>query len=114
MSKFMFIYRAESSDQAPSPEEMQEIMGRWMSWIEVGMKQGWMSDAGDALTPAGVVVRNSDVVTDGPFAESKELVNGYSVVEADSLQAAAALAKDCPIYSAGGCVEIRELALVGA
>ncbi len=73
-----------------------------------------MVDAGDALQPAGKVVRNNDVVTDGPFAESKELVNGYTVVEADSLQAATAYTKNCPIFNGGGCVEVRQLAEVSA
>ncbi|MDB3935714.1 YciI family protein, partial [Granulosicoccus sp.] len=86
----------------------------WMSWIEEGSKQGWIADGGDALTPEGHVVRAGDVVTDGPFAESKELVNGFTIVLADSLKAATALAAKCPIFDAGGCVEVRPLAEVGS
>ncbi len=51
------------------------------------------------------------MVSDGPFAESKEIVGGYSIVEADDLSAASGLAKTCPAAdSPGGTIEIRELA----
>lgn len=114
MPKFMFIYRAEPSSEPASPEQMQEVMAHWMSWIEDGSKQGWIVDAGDALMPEGQVIRASDVVTDGPFAEAKELVNGFSIVQAESLAAATKLVKGCPIFDAGGCLEVRPLAEVGS
>ncbi len=42
MAKFMFIYRAEPWKEEPSPEQMQEIMGKWMAWIDEGMnRDGW-------------------------------------------------------------------------
>jgi hypothetical protein len=56
------------------------------------------------------VVDARKVVTDGPFVESKEIVGGYSIVEADSIDAAAQLAKGCPALSFGGNVEVRPLA----
>ena len=68
---------------------------------------------GDALKPGGAVVNADLSVTDGPFAESKELVGGYSMVEASELAAAVELAKTCPTHNYGGQVEVRELANVG-
>ena len=50
----------------------------------------------------------TDSVTDGPFAESKELVGGYCMCEADSLDAATELARSMP--ETGGAIEVRELA----
>src|SRR5579871_3058967 len=110
MAKFLFIYRGGGeAAQSMSPEEMQQHMKKWETWIGEAMRQGWMVDAGDALTPEGRVV-NAKVVTDGPFVEAKEIVGGYSIVEADSIDAAAKLAKSCPALQVGGKVEVRTLA----
>jgi hypothetical protein len=73
------------------------------------MQAGWMTDPGDGLTPEGCVV-TAKVISDGPFVESKEIVGGYSVVEAENIQAAAKLAKGCPAIEYGGSVEVRRLA----
>lgn len=112
MAKFMFVYRDSSdADQADvSPEVMQQVIEQWMTWIQGAMEAGWMVEPGDALKGEGKVVRGDMVITDGPFAESKELVGGYSMVEAADLAAAAALAEGCPSLSVGGSVEVRELA----
>jgi hypothetical protein len=74
------------------------------------MAKGWMTSPGDALTPEGRLVDAKKVVTDGPFVESKEVLGGFSIVQADSLDAAAELAKGCPGLLFGGKVEVRPLA----
>jgi hypothetical protein len=110
MSKFLFIYRGGSDSTGEmTPEEMQQHMQKWETWIREAMQKGWMLDPGDALTPEGRVVK-AKVVTDGPFVESKEIVGGFSIVQADSLDAAAKLAKGCPGLEVGGAVEVRVLA----
>ena len=114
MAKFMFVYRGgHEKEQDLSPEAMQKVMQSWWDWIQGGIDAGWMVDGGDALKPEGRLVSPSGAVTDGPFAESKELVGGYSMVKADSLDEAVALTKGCPMFDAGGTVEVRELADVG-
>lgn len=111
MANFLFVYRgAAGANAAMSPEEMQQVMKKWEMWIGEGMQKGWMIHPGDALTPEGRVVKSKQVVTDGPFVESKEIVGGYSIVQADSIDAAAELAKGCPALSYGGNVEVRALA----
>lgn len=111
MSKFMFVYRDDPSQPQPSPEEMQQAMQVWMKWIEDGMAAGWLVDGGDALVPSGKVVGPDAQVTDGPFAESKELVSGYSIVNASSYDEAVELAKGCPMITVHhGHVEIRQFA----
>ena len=111
MPNFLFLYRNENRDMKSfSPEQIQQIMQRWMDWINGGIEAGWMVNKGDALDSDGKVVNSDKVVTDGPFAESKEIVGGYSVVQADSLDAAAELAKSCPGCQDGGKVEVRPLA----
>ena len=114
MPRFMFVYRGghEGIEHA-SPEQMQEEIQMWTDWIQGGVEAGWMLDGGDALKPGGAVVNADLSVTDGPFAESKELVGGYSMVEAPDLASAVELAKSSPMPKPGGTVEVRELAGVG-
>jgi hypothetical protein len=115
MANFLFVYRGGSESQAKtSPEEMQQIMQKWSSWIGEALQKGWMIDPGDALTEEGRVVSAKKVVTDGPFVESKEIVGGYSIVKADTIDAAAELAKGCPALLTGGKVEVRALAGLAA
>ncbi len=115
MANFLFVYRGGNEGPANlSPEEMQENMQKWGTWIKEALQKGWMIDPGDALTGEGRIVNAKKVVTDGPFVESKEVIGGYSVVKADSLDAAAELAKGCPGLIHGGRVEVRPLAGLAA
>ena len=114
MARFMFIYRGgHEGMQDTSPEQMQQVMQMWMDWIQAGTEAGWMLDGGDALKPEGAIVHGDQSVTDGPFAESKELVGGYSMVEAADLAAAIELAKGSPALKTGDTVEVRELPAMG-
>jgi hypothetical protein len=111
MVKFLFVYRGASDAHSKmTPEEMQNNMKKWKTWIAEGFQKGWMVDPGDGLTGEGRVVR-AKVVTDGPFVESKEIVGGFSIVQADSVDVAAQLAKGCPALLNGGYVEVRPLAV---
>jgi hypothetical protein len=111
MANFLFVYRGgDERFQSMTPEELQQHMQQWTNWIAEGFQKGWMVDAGDALTPEGRVVNAKKVVTDGPFVESKEIVGGFSIVKADSIDKAAELAKGCPALLTGGSVEVRTLA----
>lgn len=114
MPKFMFVYRGGQSDSEVSPEQMQQAMQAWGDWMQTGTDAGWLIDGGDGLKAEGRVVHPDLTVSDGPFAESKELVGGYSMVEAPDLATASELAKGCPIPATGGTVEVRELAGYGA
>lgn len=109
MPKFMFLQRGDCSQRPPmSPEEMQQSMEAWGAWMAEGTKAGWLLDPGDALGSQGKVIQRDGTVTDGPFAESKELVGGYSLVEAADLDAALALAQSMP--QVGNVIEVRPLA----
>jgi hypothetical protein len=111
MANFLFVYRGSNEGYAKlTPEELQQNMQKWSTWIGEGFQKGWLLDAGDALKEEGRVVNAKKVVTDGPFVESKEIVGGYSIVKADTIDAAAELAKGCPILLTGGKVEVRPLA----
>jgi hypothetical protein len=112
MKDFMFIFRngmEASSSSYASPEDMQNNMQFWFEWVEKLKSQG-VYKAGEALMPGGKTIKGDDpVITDGPFAESKELVGGFFVVKAESLDAAIELTKDYPDFSIGGSVEVREV-----
>ena len=109
MAKFMLIYRHNTGSSTNiSPEEMPKIHQKWQTWVGEGLQKGWMLDPGHGLKPEeGLVVSSKKVVTDGPFAETKEIVGGYAIVQADTLAAAGELAKGCPILLQGGSVEVR-------
>lgn len=116
MAKFLFIYRDPIEKTAPklSPDEMQAHMKLWWDWLGAGKEAGWVEEMGEALTPEGRVVQADKSITDGPYAETKELVGGYSLIEAKSFEAACEHAMGCPIYATGGVVEVRQIMVMDA
>jgi hypothetical protein len=113
MEKFMLIFRntrtSEETFQSLSPEDMQAELDKWGQWIGTIAVQGRMV-ATDALHNHGKLVRQAgQIVTDGPFAESKELVSGYMIVQADTYEQAVEDSKGCPIFEINGTVEVRQL-----
>jgi hypothetical protein len=106
MSQFIYLYRG--GDREASPERMQQIMQKWMAWMKELADEGHMKDRGQPLERAGKLVKGKNkVVTDGPFAEAKDVVGGYTVVEAHDLDQAVQLSKGCPIFEYDGTVEVR-------
>jgi hypothetical protein len=113
MEKYMLIFRnsktSEDEFQNLSPEAMQAELDKWGQWIGGIAAQGKMV-ATDALNQSGKIVKGSKhVVTDGPFIESKELVSGFLILTADSVDEAVELSKGCPIYDIEGSVEVRSI-----
>ena len=108
MSEFLYVYRGGVRAQS-SPEQMQQIMQKWMTWMQGLAEKGHLKDRGHPLEQEGKVVSaNGKSVTDGPYAE-KDLVGGYSLIEARDLAQATELSKGCPILERGGCVEVRAI-----
>ena len=107
MSEFVFLYRG--ADRSASPQEMQQIMQKWMAWMKDLGAKGHIKDMGNPLEPIGKVVKGSDkkTVTDGPYAETKDIVGGYTLIEANDINQAVELSTGCPIFSRGGFVEVR-------
>jgi hypothetical protein len=106
MSQFIYLYRG--GERQGSPERMQQIMQKWMAWLKELTDKGYMKDPGQPLERAGKLVKGKHkVVTDGPFAEAKDIVGGYTVVEARDLDQAVQLSKGCPIFDFDGTVEVR-------
>jgi len=108
-SKYMFIFYSGHSEKL-SAEESQKQMQNWYDWIARLQKQGsYLS--GEPLNKEGKLLsqKNGKVVVDGPFAESKEVVGGYLIINAENLDAAVEISKDFPDFGIGGKVEVREV-----
>lgn len=111
MSEFVFLFRASDAARRAAmgtPENAQRSMQAWLAWIRELEAKGHLKDPGQPLDVAGKVVRGKGkIVTDGPYAEAKDLVLGFIVVEARDLADAAELSKGCPMLDGEGSVEIR-------
>ena len=114
MKEFLFVYRTEYNTLSDrSPEEMQASMKKWMDWMGGIAAQNKLASRGNRLVDGqGKVVSQHNVITDGPYMEIKEALGGYSIINADSLDEAAEIAKGCPIFEVGGNVEVREIAVM--
>ena len=105
---FLFIGGHENMKEL-SPEQMQAHMGKWTQWISEMSQQG-IFKAGNPLDGEGKTLSGAEkLVTDRPLAEAKELVGGFIIIEADSLDSATEVAKGCPIFENGGRVEVRAI-----
>jgi hypothetical protein len=109
MNEFLLLFRADYR-QAPAltPEEQAAITQKWMDWIAGIAAKDKLVDRGNRLKNTGRVLK-AEMTTDGPFCEIKEILGGYSLIRADSLDEAEALAQGCPVLTLGGSVEVREI-----
>lgn len=106
MNQYVYLYRGGEAGR--SPERMQEMMGKWMAWLKDLADKGHIKDRGQPLEKSGKLVKGrSKAVTDGPFAEAKDVIGGYTLIEAANIEQAAELAKGCPVLEVDGQVEIR-------
>ena len=108
MSEFLFLYRGKAP--SGSPEEMQRQMERWTAWFRGLEAQGCLKDIGHPLERTGKLVSGRrKTVNDGPFAEAKDAIGGYTLIEAADLTQASEIAKGCPGLDVGRIVEVRPI-----
>jgi hypothetical protein len=107
-SKFMLIFRGGAVSRGDlSPTELQAHVAKWYTWSDELTRQG-RRIVGTPLDNPGVTVRGHErMVTDGPYAESKDLVTGSMIIEAASIEDALEVARTCPTYEFDGSVEVR-------
>jgi hypothetical protein len=108
--KYLFLHRSEPGGNQPaagerSPEQMQAMFVKWNAWKEKFKDN--IVDWGDKLKPGGRMVSASGV-SDGPFVEAKEVIGGFMIVTADSMEDAVVIAKEMPA-GPGARIEIREM-----
>ena len=88
-------------------QQMQDDIEKQIKWVEELMAKGNFKD-GNPLSPEETHVKGN-VITDGPYIESKECISGYYFLLANSLEEATELAKGCPSLALGASVEVREV-----
>ena len=108
--RYLVLLRSQptTGGQSPSPEQIQQMLPAYRAWMERFKSE--IADIGDQLKPGGRVLTASGVA-DGPFVEAKEVVGGYMIVSAESLEHAVEMARACPpAQMPGKSLKIRELA----
>ena len=107
MAEFMLLFRRDTTVAEPTPQQIQEIGMKWWQWRSELESTNKITLAGNRLSKAGRVIR-SNAVTDGPYAEIKEMLAGYMIINAENFDEAVSIAKGCPILISGGNVEVRQ------
>lgn len=110
MTKYLYLFRGGDAHRATqSPEDMQAHMQKWGAWMQGLAQSGTLVDGLPLGNGGRIVSNNGETVTDGPFAEGAEIVGGYLIVNAESLEGATEISKSCPIFEHKGTVEVREI-----
>jgi hypothetical protein len=111
MKEYLFLFRGgQPTGLEASPELWQQHMHRWMQWMGDLQKKGLFIGAQPLGQSGKVVSGTNKAITDGPFAEGKEIIAGYMMCKAASYEDAVGIAKGCPILEFdNGHVEVREI-----
>ena len=109
--KYVLMFATDPGAQADvDPQVAQAVYGRIYEWV--GTNAASITDNGAELLGAetATTIRSGGVVVDGPFAEAKEVIGGFTVIDVADLDAALALAKSWPALELPGvCVEVRPM-----
>lgn len=112
MRYLLLIHSDETVISSMSEAEMQTAMGPWNDYTEELQNKGKML-GGDILeltaTAKTVALGEGGIISDGPFAETKEQLGGYYMIEADSIEEAAQWAAKMPNIPDGSSVEVRPI-----
>jgi len=108
MEKFMLIFHG-CPDVTPSPEQMQASMTEWMAWIDKLARDGRYVSGEPLMTGGKLIKGNIKGVTDGPYAEGKEVVGGYFIINAENYDEAVALCADYPDFDKDGSIQVRQV-----
>jgi hypothetical protein len=107
---YILLLRGTELRKSLSPEELQKVSEEWMAWFRRLTEQG-KAVAGNPLEREGKIVSGKDrIVSDGPFAESKEAIGGYFLLDVATMDEALAIARECPGLPHGIRVEVRPVA----
>ncbi len=106
--KYLCLQRSQpGKGEKPSPANMEEMYAKFNAWKEKFQKN--IVDMGGKLKGGGKIV-TSEGATDGPFVEAKEVIGGYMIVSAESMEEAIEVARQSPgVAMPGSSVEVREI-----
>ena len=112
-SQFMLIFRESTPEryEEMSPEQLRQCLDAWNDWCDSLAGQGRLQH-GNPLEPEGRMVAGARArgAADGPFAEAKELIGGYFLLTAASMDEAVAIAEQSPNLRYGMTIEVRPVA----
>ena len=113
MEYLLAIYGDEKAQASASPEDMEAVMGAWFQYDDQ-IRKAVKVIGGNALQPTSTAttVRGKDgqtITSDGPFAETKEQLGGYYLIDAKDLDEALEWAAKMPNIPSGGTVEMRPI-----
>lgn len=105
---YLLLIRGTHWESGLSPDQIQEFMGQFTAWHERLSEEGKIVTA-HPLAHEGKLVsgKKGGTVADGPFAESKEAVGGFFLLQVDSFDEALEIAKASPVVDYGGSIEVR-------
>ena len=106
-SDYLLLSRGQW-DKASSKADIEAAIDKFYAWYEANLAKG-IFKPGSRLTMDAALVTRDGIRTDGPFAESKEVIGGYWIIVAESLAAASAIAAQNPVLPHGLSFEIRPL-----
>ena len=108
MEKFMLIFHGANANDL-SPAEMESQMGKWMAWVDK-LNAAGKYVAGEPLLPGGkLLTAKNKKGTDGPYTEGKEVVGGYFIINAGTMDEAIQISQDYPDFDYGGSVQVRQV-----
>ena len=96
MNQFLIIVKGSDHSKS-SPEQMQKRMELFMEWSQKVLDGRYVGGAPLEDTDARLLKSKNEVLTDGPFMESKETISGYFIINANDIQEATELTKQCPL-----------------
>ncbi len=106
----MLLFQSSAWYENISQEELQRLVDQNKAWINQLSEQNKIKGGQALVRDRAVVSKKGKVVTDGPFAESKEAIGGFLVVQADSLEEAIEIAKTSPSLVYDTTIEVRPVA----
>jgi hypothetical protein len=113
MSQYILLLHEAPSDFSNfSPEEVQQIIGEYVAWRNKIKDEGKYVGSNKLKEEGGrhVSMRNGNArVVDGPYAEAKEVMGGYFIVNAANYDEAVEISKGCPHLKYNGWIEVREV-----
>ena len=111
-SAFLLIFRESTPERYDSmtPAERRSKLDQWNAWCDGIAADGKMRHGHPLQSVGRIVGAKGKRIIDGPFAEAKELVGGYILVEGVSIDEATGIAERCPLLPYGMTVEIRPIA----
>ena len=113
MSNYMLLLHEQPMDYSQfSPEQIEAVIGEYIAWRKKIEADGKYVGS-DKLKDEGgrhLVGINGDFrVTDGPYAEAKEVIGGYYTISANDYEEAVEISRSCPHLKYGGRIELREV-----